>query len=165
MASRDLKYLHREMIPKVQSWLHLCEQNGIHILVTCTYRSPDEQAALHAQGRSALFLVNELRKRVALPPITETANQKKVTNAKPGDSAHNFELSDGTPASTAVDFVPLIGGKPEWDADSPLWEKCGELAEQCGLEWSGRWKGSLREQAHVQYYPPLLPTVVCASAT
>ena len=101
------------------------KQEGIDILVTSTYRDLESQAALYAQGR--------------------TAPGKRVTNAKPGQSYHNWRV--------AFDVVPLRDGKAVWNttgADGKLWERIGQLGEAVGLEWAGRWK-TFREYAHFQY--------------
>jgi len=102
-----------------------CSRHGIDLLVTSTYRDIESQNALYAQGRS-------------LPG-------PKVTNAKGGDSFHNYKV--------AFDVVPLRNGKPVWNTtglDAALWEKIGQIGESFGLEWAGRWK-NLKEMAHFQY--------------
>ncbi len=96
---------------------------GIDLLVTCTYRSLSEQAALYAQGRTKPG------------PI--------VTRAQPGQSAHNFGL--------AVDVVPLRNGKPVWDAADPVWDAVGECGMAAGLEWLGVPGSSFPETAHFQH--------------
>jgi peptidoglycan LD-endopeptidase CwlK len=78
---------------------------------------------------------------------------KIVTNARGGDSLHNYGLG--------ADFV--IDGMPEkpgiqWSWDTRVdfnadgrsdWMQMGEIAESCGLEWGGRWK-RLPDLPHVQ---------------
>lgn len=122
MASR---YLH-DLQPKVQlmaeEFIETCRQNGLDVLIYCTLRSKEEQDKLYAIGR--------------------TLPGKIVTNARAGYSWHNF--------GCAFDFVPLIAGKPQWD-NSALYSRCGIIAEEIGLEWSGRWAGKLREVAHCQF--------------
>ena len=54
-----------------------------------------------------------------------------VTKARGGDSWHNYGL--------AVDIVFKPAGAWSWDPKLP-WKKLGELAENQGLEWGGRWK-------------------------
>jgi len=129
MTSRRLEDLHPLMRPLVNAFLSACKHDDIDILVTCTYRSDEEQARLYAQGRTKPGL--------------------KVTNAKPGQSMHNFRFN-GKPASLAVDIVPLVNGKPVWSATAPVWQKVGKLGETAGLEWAGRWK-RFREFPHFQH--------------
>lgn len=123
--SRKLEDLHPKVRPMVEEFIEKCKDNGIDLLVTSTYRDFESQNALYAQGR--------------------TLPGKKVTNAKAGQSWHNWRC--------AVDIVPLRNGKPVWStsgADWELWEKVAEIGESVGLEWAGRWK-TFKEFAHFQY--------------
>jgi peptidoglycan L-alanyl-D-glutamate endopeptidase CwlK len=120
--SRSLDELTPPAKERVEQFLRLCKENDIDLLVTSTYRDHESQTALYEQGR--------------------TTAGKVVTNAKAGDSWHNWRC--------AVDVVPLINGKPNWDGSDPVWTKIGELGEQAGLEWAGRWR-TFKELAHFQY--------------
>lgn len=121
LNSRQLRDLRPEVMQKAVQFINACHVHGIAILVTSTYRDNESQQALYNQGR--------------------TTPGKIVTNAKPGESFHNYGV--------AFDFVPLVNGKALWD-DVALFVRCGELAESCGLEWAGRWK-SFKELAHCQF--------------
>jgi peptidoglycan L-alanyl-D-glutamate endopeptidase CwlK len=119
-----------DLVPAVQqrakALVKAAKDAGIDLLITSTYRSNEEQAALYAQGRTKPGAI--------------------VTNARPGDSYHNWRC--------AFDVVPLRNGKPVWGTTGPdgdLWRKIGEMGETVGLEWAGRWTGKLREMAHFQY--------------
>lgn len=127
--SRSLDDLHPRMRPLVDLFLSRVANHDIDLLVTCTWRSSKEQAALYAQGR--------------------TTPGKIVTNAKPGQSMHNFSAG-GKPASLAIDVVPLLHGKPVWDSGDPLWKHLGEIGQEIGLEWAGSWK-HMREYPHFQH--------------
>lgn len=119
--SRSLTDLH----PKVQelclNFIQRCKDDGIDVIITSTYRDKESQNALYAQGR--------------------TLPGKRVTNAKGGQSFHNYRV--------AFDFAPILHGKPLWD-DLKMFEHCGTLAELTGLEWAGRWV-KMKEMAHCQY--------------
>lgn len=121
MASRALDDLHPALRPRVDRWLAECQQAGLAVLVYCTRRSNEEQAQLYAQGR--------------------TAPGRIVTYARPGQSAHNYGL--------ALDFVPLLAGRPQWKAPTPEWERAVLLAENCWLECGAKW-ARLRDWPHVQ---------------
>lgn len=102
-----------------------CAEEGIDLLITSTYRDHESQAALFAQGR--------------------TTPGKRVTNARPGQSWHNWRV--------AFDVVPMRFGKPVWGTkgeDLKLWMRVGEIGESLGLEWAYRWK-SFPEMAHFQF--------------
>lgn len=124
--SRRIEDLVPAVQQRAQALVKAAKDAGIDLLVTSTYRSNEEQAALYAQGRTKPGAI--------------------VTNARPGDSYHNWRC--------AFDVVPLRNGKPVWGTSGPdgdLWRKIGEMGEAVGLEWAGRWTGKLREMAHFQY--------------
>jgi peptidoglycan LD-endopeptidase CwlK len=78
---------------------------------------------------------------------------KIVTNARGGDSLHNYGLA----ADFVLDGVPEKPGiqwswdtKADFNADGRNdWMQMGEIAESSGLEWGGRWK-RLPDLPHVQ---------------
>ena len=119
--SRSLSDLNPKVAAMCSEFINRCKAQHIDILITSTYRDAESQNALYAQGR--------------------TTEGKKVTNAKGGQSFHNWKV--------AFDFVPIVNGKPNW-SDVALYTKCGEIAESVGLEWAGRWK-KFPEQAHCQF--------------
>jgi len=118
--SRNLSDLHPKVKTLCEQFIASCAKQNIDVLITSTYRDAESQNALYAQGR--------------------TLPGKKVTNAKGGQSFHNWRV--------AFDFVPIVNGKAMW-ADTALFNKCGEIAESVGLEWAGRWK-TFKELAHCQ---------------
>lgn len=123
--SRKIEDLHPKVAAMCRDFLARCQAEGIDVLVTSTYRDHDSQAALYAQGR--------------------TAPGKVVTNARPGQSWHNWRV--------AFDVVPMRAGKPVWGTsgeDGKLWQRVGAIGEAVGLEWAGRWV-KFRELAHFQY--------------
>lgn len=111
--------------PKVKSLALLLQKKskeiGIDIIFTCTLRSVDEQNKLYARGR--------------------TIKGKIVTNARGGDSMHNYGV--------AFDICPIINGKAIWN-DISLFNKVGKIGEEIGLEWGGSWK-SFVDKPHFQY--------------
>jgi hypothetical protein len=74
-------------------------------------RTFEEQDALFAKGR--------------------TKPGPKVTNARGGQSNHNYGL--------AVDLAPLKNGKIDWNVKNPAWKIMGEEGQKLGLEWGGGW--------------------------
>lgn len=94
--------------------LQKAKQSQIVLKVTQTKRTLDEQAALYAQGR--------------------TAPGQIVTHAPPGYSWHNFGRAfDVAIVSYPGDLTPtnLYDGN---------WNQVGDMGEQLGLVWGGRWK-------------------------
>lgn len=125
ISSRSLSDLNPIVKKMAESHIAACKAEGIDLIVTCTYRDNEEQNRLYAQGR--------------------TVKGRVVTNAKAGQSFHNYRL--------AYDVVPMRNGKPVWDTDHEdglLWQRVGAIGEAHGLEWAGNWK-SFKEFPHFQY--------------
>lgn len=121
--SRELYDLDPQVRVRALNFISRAESaTGAKILVTCTYRDREAQDALYARGRSTPGSV--------------------VTNAKGGESYHNYRL--------AIDIVPLFNGKPIWNAEDPIWQTLGRIGEEEGFEWGGRWT-HFREFPHFQF--------------
>lgn len=118
--SRSLSELHPFVAKKAQEFIEKCAKQGIDVIITSTFRDFESQNDLYAQGR--------------------TKPGKIVTNAKAGQSYHNYRL--------AFDFCPIVNGKAQWN-DIALFTRCGVIAESLGFEWAGRWK-RFKEYAHCQ---------------
>jgi peptidoglycan L-alanyl-D-glutamate endopeptidase CwlK len=101
-----LKDLHPKVAALCSTFIEKCGEEGIDVLITSTYRDAESQNALYAQGR--------------------TTPGKKVTNAKAGQSWHNWYC--------AFDFVPIVNGKAQWN-DLVTFERCGKITESVGFEW------------------------------
>lgn len=132
MASRNIEDLHPDLQKIIPKFNAECEKEGLSVLIYMTYRTNKEQNDLYAQGRTVKSSIGPYGGK---RPLGRT-----VTNAKGGQSDHNFTIN-GKPASKAFDAVPTIGGKPVWAASSPLWDKMGAIAKKVGLRWGGDWKG------------------------
>lgn len=121
MSSRSIYVLNPLFRPKADAFLKAAAAAGLDVLVYCTVRTMQEQADLYAQGR--------------------TKPGRIVTNARPGESAHNFGF--------AFDGAPLVGGKIDWDPENPVWSIYGKVATDIGLEWAGNWV-HFKEYPHIQ---------------
>jgi peptidoglycan L-alanyl-D-glutamate endopeptidase CwlK len=100
-----------------------------------TLRTFEQQDDLFAQGRTVLF--DSSGKRLG-----------KVTNAKGGQSIHNFGL--------ALDIVLINGNSASWDVakdydgdGNPDWMEIVNIFKTNGWEWGGDWK-SLVDKPHFQ---------------
>lgn len=128
---RSIDALDPRVASMCRNHIENCRANGIEIIVTSTYRDPAEQDRLYARGRTI--------------KVENGKPVKIVTNAKGGQSFHNYRL--------AYDVVPLRYGKPVWGtvgADLDLWEKVGELGKVAGLDWAGDWV-RFKEFPHFQW--------------
>jgi peptidoglycan L-alanyl-D-glutamate endopeptidase CwlK len=88
----------------------LCEALGPMWQPYNGLRSMELQATLYATGR--------------------TRSGKIVTNARPGESPHNYGM--------ATDWAPTHNGQPFWpNASDPLWLDYGKAVKDVGLKWGG----------------------------
>ncbi|MBX9597217.1 MAG: M15 family metallopeptidase [Burkholderiales bacterium] len=120
--SRKIEDLNPKLQELCRQFIEECRLAGIEIAITSTYRDNEYQDYLYAKGRT-------------------DKTSKIVTNARGGDSIHNYRL--------AFDFVPLQDGKPEW-SDIDLFKQCGAVAMLIGLEWGGEWV-HFKDYPHCQY--------------
>lgn len=93
---------------------------GTHPYIVQTVRSFAESDKLYQQGR--------------------TKPGQIVTNAKAGQSIHNYKL--------ALDFCLQINGKMVWDEKNPNWKIVVDCFKKRGFEWGGNWK--FKDYPHLQ---------------
>jgi peptidoglycan LD-endopeptidase CwlK len=90
------------------------EAQGTYLLVVSGLRTAAEQDALYAQGR--------------------TTPGHIVTNAKAGQSMHNYGL--------AADIVPYLSGPTgalNWTPSTPQYQAMVDALKAQGLAWGGDW--------------------------
>jgi peptidoglycan L-alanyl-D-glutamate endopeptidase CwlK len=121
MASRLISDLHPLIIPMCNAFAKKMRTSGIQFIVTCTYRSPEEQNSLFAQGRTFKAGV-----------WTVTNSKMVVTWVQAGNSAHNVK-KDGKPAAMAFDIVVITDGKLNWDSRHKYWMFAIQHGTDCGL--------------------------------
>jgi len=118
-----IRGLHPDIRMKARDFINRVEKElGITLTMTSGTRTFGEQRDLYAQGR--------------------TKGGNIVTNAKPGESYHNYGL-----AFDIVEISPQYGfgsGYP-----SSRWESIGKIGEKVGFEWAGRW--SRPDKPHFQF--------------
>lgn len=118
-ALRDLAPALRD---RGRRLLDECLAGGLRLAITQGLRTWEQQEALFAQGR--------------------TAPGRIVTNARGGQSYHNFGL--------AFDVVVLNGeGRMVWDPAHPGWRMAAETGKRLGLAWGGDWR-SFRDLPHFE---------------
>lgn len=108
LSEQRIERLHPAIRSKARAFLNKAAQQGIKLRITAGLRSYAEQNALYAKGR--------------------TTSGKIVTNAKGGQSNHNFGL--------AIDVVPIKNGRADWDGP---WEQIGAIGKSVGFAWGGEW--------------------------
>jgi peptidoglycan L-alanyl-D-glutamate endopeptidase CwlK len=131
MPSRSITDLDPRVQPLAQQFLDQCAAAGLQAILTCTYRSNDEQAVAYAQGR--------------------TTDGPIITDEQPGQSAHNQTDANGNPAATGFDFALYApGGKTlDWDASDEQWETAISIGLALGLVSGSCWK-TLKDNPHME---------------
>lgn len=134
LARINLAELYTPLVVKVSEALSLARQQGADYYAISGYRSWEEQAALHAQGRLTPSWDAGVSSVLGTP----------VTNARAGYSAHNFCI--------AIDLCrdkdrARYGLQP--DHNMPAYKILAECAVKVGLEAAYYWK-SFPEGYHIQ---------------
>ena len=103
--------------------VYTTQQPGHDAILTCVYRSPQEQALCYAKGRTAPGQI-----------ITYCDGTAIL-------SKHNHL------PSRALDFCLVIYGKVSWDLAE--YAVVGQIAEAAGLVWGGSW-ARLTDAPHLE---------------
>lgn len=120
ITDKRIQTLHPAIRNKAKEFVLRAEKElGIKLRVTSALRTFDEQAKLYEQGRRA--------------------KGKIVTNAKAGESMHNYGL--------AIDVVEMKDGKPLWN--NPNWQVIANLGKSIGFSWGGDWR-TLKDKPHFE---------------
>lgn len=125
-TKNKLKTLDPDFEDLIIRLINHCYERGINVQVSQALRTNEEQQALYDIGR--------------------TKPGKKVTNAKPGTSFHNY-------AAAADLFFINEKGSAYWDvkAFKKVWSIAKELKlDKEGLVWGGDFK-SLPDYPHFQF--------------
>lgn len=115
----------------------------LHPIVRKETRKIIEECDNALTGRAKVRITQGLRtfkEQDDLYAIGRTKPGKKVTNAKGGQSIHNYGL--------AVDICLIIDGKiaswdtvKDWDNDKVAdWYECVKIFAKYGWDWGGNWK-------------------------
>lgn len=121
--------LHPIVEKRSQQLIQQSAKKGIVIVITDGFRSAQDQDQLYEKGR--------------------TTEGNIVTNAKGGESYHNFGL--------AIDFaLKTPSGNVIWDRKydgnkngKPDWTEVVEMAKALGFEWGGDW-AQFKDYPHLQ---------------
>lgn len=100
-----IKKIHPVLFERAKQIVQLAKNGGHELIISQGYRSFEEQDKLFAK-------------------------RPKVTNARGGQSMHNYGL--------AVDFAFKIDGKISWD--ERLYKSIGHWSKIVKLTWGGNWK-------------------------
>jgi len=143
MASREIKFLHPDIIGRYELFSEEMGNAGLKFVVTCTARSLAEQVMLFCQGRMELRYVNQIRGRLNFAPlapdgnkiVTWTLNSKHVVDERNHYSkAFDIVLFDVLGNHTWIIKVDVNNN------EIPDYLEAGKIGEKCGLIWGGRFK-------------------------
>lgn len=121
-SEKCIATLHPSVQPYARALVDRAKEVGITIKIISGLRTYEEQDALYAQGR--------------------TLPGRIVTNAKGGQSNHNFGI--------AFDIGIFEAG--QYKGESPKYKAVGALGVELGLEWGGNWK-TIHDEPHFQLRP------------
>ncbi|MEK4535150.1 M15 family metallopeptidase [Peribacillus sp. FSL K6-1552] len=121
--------LHPIVAEKKEKLIQQANEKGIAVIITAGFRTLEEQNDLYEKGRLKSGSI--------------------VTNAKGGESLHNFGL--------AIDFALLNKqGEAIWnmeydgnDNGKSDWMEVVSIAKDLGFEWGGDWSG-FKDYPHLQ---------------
>ncbi|WP_254854045.1 peptidoglycan-binding protein [Halobacillus salinus] len=118
---RNIGEVHPAVKDKVLCIIERAYSEGINVQFSSGFRSSSEQQRLYNQGR--------------------TTSGSVVTNAKPGQSVHNYGL--------AVDFflTTYNGSSATWTVNKE-WRRVAAIGKQLGFQWGGDWR-SFRDYPHL----------------
>jgi peptidoglycan L-alanyl-D-glutamate endopeptidase CwlK len=118
VSEQNISTLHPMVREAARKFINVADNNGIKLRIVSALRTFAEQDSLYAQGR--------------------TKPGQIVTNAKAGQSSHNF--------GTAIDVVPIVNGKANWNAD---YNRIAAIGKEIGFSWGGDWI-SFKDKPHFE---------------
>lgn len=121
-SKKNIDTLLPQVRPYAIALIQKAALNGIEIKVISGLRTYAEQDALYAKGR----------------PL----NPPKVTNAKGGQSNHNFGIAFDIGVFEGTDYLER----------SSKYKAVGLLGVDMGLDWGGNWK-TFKDEPHFQLRP------------
>lgn len=141
--SRLLNDIHPKARPQICELLARCVESGILVMIIFTGRTPEEQAALYAIGRTD--------GQPASKQVTWTLDSKHVMTPKQSMK------------SLAIDVCPYDlytlapgGDKLQWNENDPAWDKIGAIGQAIGLKWGVvDAAGKRKDKGHFEYTGPL----------
>lgn len=125
---------HKDVHARAVELIRRCWAEDVFIVFTHGLRTNVEQAELYGKGRSSYIYNGKQYGNI---------KEKRVTNAQPNSSMHNFGL--------ALDFVTCDGfGKNiNWTVGAK-WKRAATIAKELGFTWGGDWK-SFYDAPHIEY--------------
>ena len=99
------------------------------VAISETKRELTTQMAYYSRGRMDVADVKRMYAAAGLYQIGDEEAKTKNT----------WTLQSKHLQGKAIDLVPVKDGKLWWNAPENVWERMGEIGEENGLAWGGRW--------------------------
>lgn len=125
---KDLNELNPLVKQQAELFLKKCEEAGLKIKITETYRSQERQNYLYCQGRTVA--------QATAKGISQTF-AKQYCN--PSASQVTWTLNSNHTSRKAFDICQNVSGDLY---NVSVLKKAGEIAKTLGLDWGGDWKSS-----------------------
>lgn len=125
---RDLNELHPLVKQQAELFLKKCEEAGLKIKITETYRSQERQNYLYCQGRTVA--------QATAKGISSTF-AKQYCN--PGASQVTWTLNSNHTSRKAFDICQNVASDLY---NTSVLKKAGQIAKTLGLDWGGDWTSS-----------------------
>ncbi|MFJ7756333.1 peptidoglycan-binding protein [Peribacillus muralis] len=107
-------------------------KEGIYVQISSGYRSMEEQAVLYGQSRFYSYNGKNY----------SNLDKPKVTQAKPGQSIHNYGY--------AIDyFLVSDDGKTALWTVNAKWRRVAAIGKELGFKWGGDWTG-FKDNPHLE---------------
>lgn len=129
---KDISRLHPKMQEATKEFLKRCEKAGVKIFITQTLRTVETQQEYYSWGRTKI-----------------NPNTKKMTKVTKCDG---INIKSRHQSGLAIDIACKPPSKPY---DENILRKAGEIAEEIGLTWGGRWK-EFRDIPHIEMNPKIV---------
>lgn len=124
--SRRLDDLDPDLRPRVFELLARLTEQGLHVLIVDTLRTPAEHQHNLANGTSW------------------TVRSKHLPNWRGKSEAIDLAIY--------AEWRLHGPDKLQWNPDEPAWQELGLMGERLGLRWGGRWKK--RDLGHFELIHP-----------
>lgn len=127
----DIQVAAGEMLAEMRADKTLRDAGVTDIFISETRRDLAVQMAYYSRGRMAAEDVRAMYKAAGLyvPTDAECA------------TANTWTLKSNHLDGRAIDLVPFMNGKLNWNAPAAVWQRMGEIGRRHGFVWGGDWKG------------------------
>lgn len=133
-SNDTISKLHPKIRQRTTEFVNDLSKQGIKFRLYSGFRSFEEQAELYGKGRTQQELIT-----AGVDAKYSQPSEKRVTNAKPGTSFHNYGL--------AFDGVEIVNGNAIWETTKQ--QQIVDTAKKYGFYWGGNFV-SFKDKPHYE---------------